>query len=405
MVAMNLQDPALTFALALVAGVLAQSIGRHLRVPGIVVLLATGVFLGPYFADLVRPDTLGPALQPIVGFAIAVVLFEAALNLNADRLRHQAVTIRRLITIGGLITLAGAMLAALLLLDWPWHAALLFGTLVMVTGPTVINPITRRIRLQRNVRTILEAEGVMIDPIGAVIAVVALEVILQTMDPTTSRAGSGLLGFPYRIVLGFVMGMAGGVLIGLLLRIRNLVPVGYENIFTLAAVLAIFQSSNAILPESGILTVAVAGVVVGNMRTRVGRELLEFKEQLSILLVGILFTLLAADVPLEAVVALGWGGVATVLTLMFVVRPLDVWVCTHGTELEWRERVFLAWLAPRGIVAFALSSLFAVELTAHGMGEEGEGLRALVFLVIAITVVVEGGPAGAVASLLGLRTP
>lgn len=399
---MDFQSPALTFAVALAVGVFAQSVGRHLRVPGIVFLLAAGVLLGPQFADVVRPDTLGPALQPIVGLAVAVVLFEGGLNLNVGRLRREALTIRRLITLGALITLAGGMTVSLLLVGWGWQTALLFGTLVVVTGPTVINPITRRIRVKRNLETILEAEGVLIDPIGAILAVLALEIVLET---TAQGAASGLLGFAYRFGIGSVLGAAGGFLIGFLLRFHDVVPTGYENIFTLSAVLALFATSNAVLPESGIMTVAIAGLVVGNMETRVARELVEFKEQLTILLVGLLFVLLSAAVPLEDLIALGWPGLATVAALILVVRPLNVAASTMGSELDLRERAFLSWLAPRGIVAFAISSLFAVELADHGMATEGAQLRALVFLVIAVTVVLQGTSAGLVGRWLGVRMP
>jgi NhaP-type Na+/H+ or K+/H+ antiporter len=397
---MDFHDPALTFAIALAAGVLAQSVARHLRIPGIILLLAVGVALGPRFAALVIPESLGDGLHHIVGLSIAVILFEGGLNLNIGRLRRQAITIRELITLGAAITAVGGMVASLAFVGWDWRVALLFGTLVIVTGPTVINPIMRRIRVKARLRTILEAEGILIDPIGAIVAVVALEVILET---SARGAATGLLGLPARVAFGIVIGLGGGFLMGLLLRLRNVVPLGYENIFTLAGVLTLFEVSDALLPESGIMAVAIAGLVVGNMRTRVERELVEFKEQLTILLVGLLFVLLAAAVPLEQVSALGWRGFATVLVLILLVRPLGVWACTYGSDLQLNERAFLAWLAPRGIVAFAISSLFADRLATHGMPAEGDQLRALVFLVIAVTVIVQGGTAGIVARLLGVR--
>jgi len=399
---MNLQDPALTFSLALAAGVLAQAIARHLRLPGIVLLLGTGIVLGPEFANLVRPESLGDGIQPIVGLAVAVILFEGGLQLNIGRLRREAVAIRRLISIGPLITVTGAAVAAQSLLGWGIDMAIVFGTLVSVTGPTVINPLTRRIGLKPHLRTVLEAEGVLIDPIGAILAVVALELVLSS---TAGDAARGLLGLPGRLALGLAMGIAGGFLIGGLLRLRRVVPVGFENIFTLAFVLALFQSSNAVLPESGIMTVAISGLVVGNMETRRARELAEFKEQLTTLLVGFLFVLLAAAVRIEDVGALGWGGVATALVLMLVVRPVDVAISTWGTDYDARERAFMAWLGPRGIVAFAVSSLFAADLARHDMTAEGIQLRAMVFLVIAMTVVLQGGTAGPVARALGVKMP
>ncbi len=399
---MNLQDPALTFALAITAGVVAQSVARHARVPGILFLLAAGILLGPEFANVVRPDTLGEGLNPIVGLAVAVILFEGALQLNIDRLRREALTIRRLITLGAVVTIAGATVTAMLALGWDFRIALLFGALVSVTGPTVINPLTRRIRLRTNLRTILEAEGVLIDPVGAILAVVAFELALAS---TAGDVGAGFLGLLTRLGLGSVIGVAGGVIIGGLLRTRRAIPSDLRNIFTLASVLALYQGSHAILPESGIMTVAIAGLVVGNMGPRHARELVEFKEQLTFLLVGLLFVLLSAAVDLDAVRALGAGGIVTVVVLVAVVRPLCVLLCTWGAGLSRNEQAFLAWLAPRGIVAFAVSSLFASELAHSGMEAEGNELRAMVFLVIAVTVVFLGGTGGLMARALRVRKP
>ena len=264
----------------------------------------------------------------------------------------------------------------------------------------MINPLTRRIRLRNNLRTILEAEGVLIDPVGAILAVVAFELALAS---TAGDVGAGFLGLVTRLGLGSVIGVAGGVIIGGLLRMRRAIPSDLRNIFTLACVLALYQGSHAILPESGIMTVAIAGLVVGNMGPRHARELVEFKEQLTFLLVGLLFVLLSAAVDLGDVRALGAGGIVTVIVLVAVVRPLCVLLCTRGAGLSRNEQAFLAWLAPRGIVAFAVSSLFAAELAHSGMEAEGNQLRAMVFLVIAVTVVVLGGTGGLVARLLGVR--
>lgn len=397
----GLHDPALTVTLALAAGIVAQSVARHLRVPGIVLMLAAGVLLGPDLAGVVRPDVLGDGLDMIVGLAVAVVLFEGGLSLNLRELRREARTIRRLISVGALVTAVGGTLAARWLMEWDWQVSVLFGTLVIVTGPTVITPLLRRIRVTRHLRTILEAEGVLIDPVGAIVAVAALQVVVATGAQETA---SGLLGLPFRFGVGFAMGAAGGGLIGLLLRYERVVPEGLENVFTLALVLALFETSDAILPESGILTVAIAGMVVANMETRVQRELKEFKEQLTVLLVGLLFVLLAADVRIAEVAALGWPAIATVLVLMLVVRPLNIAVSTAGSQLRVRDKLFLSWVAPRGIVAAAVASLFAQRLGTHGMAG-GQQLLATVFLVIAATVVVQGTTAGILARLLGVRRP
>jgi NhaP-type Na+/H+ or K+/H+ antiporter len=398
---LDLTNPALTFAIALAAGIAAQSIARHLRIPGIVLLLGVGVLLGPDLLNLVRPDSLGHGLDEIVGLAVAVVLFEGGLNLRWRRLKAEASTIRRLITIGGAITAGGGAIAAILFMGWNWRAAVLFGAIVTVTGPTVITPLLRRVRIKRNLQTILEAEAILIDPIGAVLAVVILEFVLAT---STTSAAASLLGLPLRLVVGAALGVTGGILLGFVLRSERIVPEGYENIFTLAMVLALFEVSNAILPESGIMAAAAAGLVVGNMRTRVQTELREFKEQLTVLLVGLLFVLLAADVRVAEVLSLGWPGALTVLALMLLVRPADVAVSALRSDLTVQDRLFLSWIAPRGIVAAAIASLFARRLSEEGIAG-GSQLLALVFLVIAGTVVLQGGTAGLVASWLGVRRP
>ncbi len=401
-----LADPALSVALALAVGMLAQSVAQHLRVPGIVLLLAAGVVLGPDLLNLIRPATLGPALQTLVGFAVAVVLFEGGMNLNLAQLRREARSIRQLVTVGSAVTALGGAAAARLLLGWSWTLALLFGTLVIVTGPTVITPLLRRIKVQRKVATVLEAEGVFGDAIGALVAVVALEVVVRPGGDLGASlhlgpGGDAALGFALRLGFGFLAGLAAGALIAALLR-SGIVPEGLENVFTLAMVLALYQSANGLVPESGIVAVILAGLFVGNRRARVVAELKDFKEQLTVMFIGMLFVLLAADVRLAEVRALGWPGLATVLALVFVVRPLNVLAGTFATGLAPREKAFIAWLAPRGIVAAAVSSLFAQTLAAAGI-PGGPPLRALVFLVIAVTVVVQGSTGGLVAGLLGLR--
>ncbi len=391
-------NPALTVALALAAGVIAQAVARHLRIPGIVLLLAAGVVLGPDVANIVQPETLGSALEVLIGFAVAVILFDGGLNLHLGRMRKQAPAIQRLLSIGVLVTTAGGAAAAHWWLGWGWTPSLLFGTLVIVTGPTVVTPLLRRIRVRRSVETILETEGVLIDAVGAVVAVVALEIALGT------SLAAGALSAPARLLAGLIIGGAGGLGMGLMLRWRAAVPSGFETIFTLAMTLAIYQLSNALTPESGIMAAIIAGAVVGNARARRDREIREFKEQLTTLLIGMLFVLLAADVRVAEVRALGWPGLAVVLSLMFVVRPVNILACTVRSGLNWREKAFLSWVAPRGIVAAAVASLFAERLD-HSGDHLGGQLRALVFLVIAATVVVQGATADGVARLLRVRRP
>ena len=395
------EHPAFTLALALAVGIVAQSLARHLRVPGIVLLLAAGAGLGPDGLGWVQPDALGVGLIATVQLAVAVILFEGGLNLEISRLRREQAAIRRLVTWGALFTLAGGAIAAHLIFGWPVMRSLLFGSLVVVTGPTVIGPLVRELRLKPRVATVLEAEGVLIDPVGAILAVLLLE--LAIAPDTETQLGGGVTFF-----LQFGFGAGAGVVTGYalagILRVRRLIPEGLENGFVLAAVLLLFQACDALVHESGILAVTVAGVVVGNLRSRVDRDLREFKDQLTILLIGLLFVLLAADVRIAEVQALGARGLALVAALVLVVRPLGVWLCTMGSDLTTKERLFVSWIAPRGIVAAAVASVTANALIESG-DAGGNELRALVFLTIAGTVVLAGFTAGPVASLLGVRLP
>jgi NhaP-type Na+/H+ or K+/H+ antiporter len=395
-------NPAFTIGIALAAGVVAQGLARHLRVPGIVLLLATGVLLGPEGIGLVRPDSLGSGLQALIGFAVAIILFEGGLNLELRRLRAEGQVVRRLLTVGALITMLGGAVAARIFLGWDWRLAILFGALVIVTGPTVVTPLLRRVPVSRSVQTVLEAEGVLIDAVGAITAVVALEVLVQ--PASLASTAEGVSHFALRFALGVPLGALGGLAIARALRFRRLVPDGLENIFTLALVLALYQVADALMEETGIVTVTVAGLIVGNMNTRVSKELSEFKEQLTVLFIGLLFVLLAAAVEIDDVRALGLPGLAVVATLMLVVRPVQAAVCTFGSELSFKERAFIGWVAPRGIVAAAVASLFATSLNRAGI-DGGNELSALVFLVIAATVVAQGISMGAVAGMLGVGRP
>jgi NhaP-type Na+/H+ or K+/H+ antiporter len=395
------ENPGLTIALALALGMIAQALAHHLRVPGIVLLLAAGVACGPDGLAVIQPGTLGPGLNILTGFAVAVILFEGGINLKFRRLKLARRSIRQLILLGGLVTVAGAAAAAHWVMHWPWRSAVLFGTLVMVTGPTVINPLLRRLKVKRSVATVLEAEGVLIDAIGAVVATVALEAALSPVHGSPLVWGWHVIS---RIGFGAISGGLIGVLLLVLYRIRRLIPEGTENVFTLAVILALFQGSNMILAESGIAAVTMAGIVIGNFSSHALRDLVEFKEELTVLLIGLLFVLLAADVRLAQVVGLGWPAVGVVLALMFLVRPAAVLVGTSFSKLTWKERLFISWIGPRGIVAAAVASFFAASFDEKGLSG-GYELRALVFLVIAVTVITAGLTGGLVSGILGLRRP
>lgn len=396
----GLADPGVTVALALAAGVVAQSTARHLALPGIVLLLVLGVVLGPDGVGLILPATLGNGLETLVGFAVAVILFEGGMNLDLARLRREQKAIRRLVTLGALTTAAGGTLIAKYTLGWDWRTSVVFGTLVIVTGPTVVNPLLRQLRVERSVATILEAEGVLSDAIGTIAAAVALEIALH---PTGERVAFGPLDLFVKLIFGLGIGGIAGWGVGWLLKFRKVVPEGHENVFILAIVLALFQVSNALLEETGIPAVIAAGVVVGNWRgLRIQRELFEFKEQLTVMLIGLLFILLAADVRLRDVYSLGTRGALAVGALLFLLRPLAVFVSTWGSEVSLRQKLFMSWIGPRGVVAAAIASLFAVRLSEQDYAGGAE-LRALVFAVVAVSVLSAGVLGGLVGRWLEVR--
>lgn len=393
-------------AIVIVVGILAQVVAERLRQPAIVFLLLFGVLVGPDVLGWVDPHDLGLGLEAIVSLAVALILFEGGLQLHLVDLAAVGRVVRNLVTVGAAITVIGAALVARLVLGFDWSIAVLFGAIVSVTGPTVINPLLERIRVTRRVDTILRGEGILIDPVGAILAVIVLEFLLTA----ESTVWNGLLGFLERFLVGGAIGFAGGWILGKVLGTGRMVADELANLFVLGWVIGLFALSQAIAPESGILAVVVAGMTIRREAVRHERLLRRFKGQLSVLFISILFILLAAYLPLSTVVAVGWGGVAVVLFLMWVVRPVAVWLSTLGSDTTWRERLFLAWVCPRGVVAISIASIVALlarggsaEVVRAGISPaEGEALLALVFLTIAITVLVQGLTARAIGGALGV---
>ncbi len=394
-----MHNPSLTVAIALAAGMVTQSIAYHLRIPSIVLLLAVGVLLGPEVAGIVDPQSLGSSLQALVGMGVAIILFEGGLQLELRRLRREQVVIRRLVTVGAVITAIGGAVAAHYALGWDWRLASLFGALVIVTGPTVVTPLLRRLRIRGAAPTVLEAEGVLIDAIGAITAAVVLEVVLRPSDESLILAAPQIaLRLGFGVLAGLV---AGGVLAGLL-RFRGLIPEAYQKVLTLSVAVLVYELADSVVHESGLAAATIAGMVLANSPIRKSRDLIEFKEQLTVLLIGMLFILLAANTRVADIIELGWAGAITVGALIVLVRPVEVLLCSVGTTLSWRERVLIAWIAPRGIVAAAVASLFAIRLESAGIAG-GAKLQALVFATIAATVIWSGLTGAAIAQLLGLR--
>ncbi|HUP46318.1 MAG TPA: cation:proton antiporter [Thermoanaerobaculia bacterium] len=394
-------DPSVTISIALFAGMVVQILAERLKIPSIILLLAAGVLLGPDGAGVVQPSSLGAGLHNLVGFGVAVILFEGAMNLRWAQLRREANSIQRLATLGVMVTAICGTLAAWGIMRWPLSIAVIFGALVTVTGPTVITPLVRRMRLQSRIATIAQAEGIFVDAIGAILAVVMLEIVISREGGSLAAgAGHALL----RMLAGVVFGLIGGFALAGLLRVERLIPEAMQRVFTLALVLALFHVSNAITSESGIMAVIVAGLVAGNIQAQNLVELREFKEQLTVLLLGLLFVLLSADVRIAEIEALGWPAWVLVAVLIVVVRPLNVWVAAARSDLTPKEKTFLSVMAPRGIVAAAIGSLFAQTLDAEGIAG-GNQLRALIFLVISVTVIAAGVFGTLFAHFLKLRRP
>ncbi|MCA8915308.1 MAG: sodium:proton antiporter [Planctomycetes bacterium] len=379
-------SPALTLALAMAAGMASLALGATLRIPGILLALAAGVVLGPDVANAVRPDVLGDWLQVVVGFCVSVILFEGALSLNPRRLKRTGKPVRRLISIGALIAAGGAAAVAYFIMHWRIEIAALFGALLIVTGPTVIAPLLRRIKAEKTVATVLAAEGVLGDAVGAVLATAVFGIALH---PVASSFGRAALELGEKVLAGGVVGGAAGLLIVGVGRWKSLAQQHLDRVATLALVILAFQLSNAFAEESGVLAAVIAGLVVGFLGGEKQEELIEFKEELSILFIGLLFVLLAANVRMAELSGLAGRALAVAACLVFVVRPAAVLLSTIGSGLNIRQRLFVSWIGPRGIVAAAVASLFATELAATG-AHEGTEFRAVVFACIVLTVLLSG---------------
>ena len=401
---MHSVDPALlTISLAVAAGLLAQIIGHRLRVPAIVPLLMLGVALGPSGLGVVVPAALGGGLSVIVKLCVAVILFDGALNLRIADLRGAMKEVRNLVTIGVAVSWVGATLAAWLIAGFSLPVATAFGALMTVTGPTVVQPLLRRVSIPRRVRTVLEGEAILIDPIGAVLAVAVVDVVLGLAGVHPIGIFSSAWGYFGRLLVGLVAGGIGGLALSWTLRRRGLVPTDLVNLVSLAFVWAAFAAAEWAQSEAGIMASVVMGLAMQRGAVPEERRLRRFKEQLTVLGISILFVLLAAALPLEIVRAEGWRGILTVLALIVVVRPLCVLASLHGSALTWRERLFVMWISPRGIVAASVASLFAVVLDEAGF-VEGTRILAITFMAIALTVTLQGLTASTVARLLGLRS-
>ncbi|MBL1210287.1 cation:proton antiporter [Geminocystis sp. GBBB08] len=385
--------------ITVVAGISAQVLGEYLKIPSIVFLLIFGIALGRDGLEILHPELLGIGLEVLVALAVAIILFEGGLNLELKELGRVSGSIRNLVTIGTLITFLGGGMAAHWLGEFPWQIAFLYASLVVVTGPTVIGPLLKQVTVDRRVATLLEGEGVLIDPVGAMLAVVVLDTILN-QSPNSLEIISGLL---FRLGIGTIIGGISGWLLGTFQKKANFVADDLKNLVVLAGVWGTFGLSQTIISESGLMATVIAGIVLRAFAIPEERLLLRFKGQLTVLGVSVLFILLAADLSIASIFALGWGSVLTVLVLMLIVRPLNILICTWGNGMNWRQKCFLSWIAPRGIVSASVASLFSILLTQNGING-GDSIKGLVFLTIMMTVFIQGLSAGAVVNLLKISS-
>lgn len=394
-------DPALIISGLLLAGFLCQWLAWRVNLPAILFLLVIGIAVGPGFG-LMRPDDLlGELLFPVVSLGVAVILFEGSLTLNFREVRGVGSAILLLCSVGALITLAVLAWAANAIAGLSWELALLFGALTCVTGPTVIIPMLRSVRPNIRIGNVLRWEGIIIDPLGALFAVLIFEWITLSLKSGVSGI-EAIIPFAKTVIVGVVVGYVAAQMLSYVLR-KHLIPEYLQNYATLALVLVVFAASNALAHESGLLTVTVMGMKLANDKRVHMEEILHFKEHLSTLLISMLFILLAARLNWPSP-KLFWAGVGILVVAQFIARPLSVFFSTLGSSLTWRERGLLSWIAPRGIVAAAVSALFALKLDKLGM-ERADELVPLTFMLIIGTVVLQSATSGPLARILKVAQP
>jgi len=389
----------LLMVMTVICGISAQVLAAYLKVPAIVFLLLFGILAGPDCLGILHPSLLGNGLEVMVSLCVALILFEGGLNLELRDLGKVSGSIRNLVTFGTLITLIGGGMAAHWLGEFPWPIAFLYASLVVVTGPTVIGPLLKQVSVDKKVAALLEGEGVLVDPVGAILAVLVLNVVLNGNTDLLILFRDLIV----RLGIGTVIGVTGGWLLGLILKRAKFLSEDLKNLVVLAGLWGLFGLSEEIRSESGLMASVLSGIVLRAAAVPEERLLRRFKGQLTILAISVLFVLLAADLSLASVVALGWGSLFTVLALMWIVRPINIWVCTINSGLNWRQKLFASWVAPRGIISASIASLFAILLTQRGING-GDSIKALVFLTIIMTVFVQGLTAGWIAQLLGVTS-
>ncbi|UZH56664.1 sodium:proton antiporter [Salinimicrobium tongyeongense] len=396
-----------------ILGILAQWVAWKTKTPAILPLILIGLFVGPVSTLLSDDGTKwlepiwngeegvfpGESLFYFVSLAIAVILFEGGLTLRRGEVGNIGPVIVKLISVGVVVTFFGAGLAAHFIYGFSWQISFLFSSLIIVTGPTVIAPILRNIPLKTHVSSILKWEGILIDPIGALIAVLMYEFI--RVEGGQDFTITALTEFGKIILFGFTFGFTFAHILALLIK-RNVIPHYLLNVFTLATVLGVFVLADTFAHESGLLAVVVMGMVMGNKNLPNIKELLYFKESLSVLLISILFILLAANIEISDLLLIyNWKAAMLFGAIVFIVRPVGVILSSLGSNLKANEIAFISWVGPRGIVAAGIASLFGLKLAREGV-PGAEYITPLVFMVVLLSVLLNATTARIFAKLVGV---
>ncbi len=401
-------------SLALLLGVVGQMLSIRTGFPSIVFFLVFGILAGPEFFSLVNPEEFGEGLEVIVKLCVAIVLFEAGLNLNKEEAMSHGSIILRLITVGMFITMVGGALLAYYLIDFPLDLAFLYGSLVIVTGPTVIQPLMRKIKVRTNLKNILEYEGVLIDPLGALVAIFVLEMILLEANfvlvdkdllgqfDYILGVAKGLVYIAWKFILGGFLGILGGYAAALAVKRFYIYMEGFVDLSMLAIALVIYGVSEFLSTDAGLVAAVISGAIVGNINIPEEEEMKKFKGKLTLLVISLLFVFLAASLELEYITDLGLSGVLVVLGLLFVVRPVEIFLLSADSGLSFREKLFLSFISPRGVIAASIASIISLSLYEKNI-EGGQTIQGLVFLTISVSVLLQGATAGFMARMLGVN--
>jgi NhaP-type Na+/H+ or K+/H+ antiporter len=398
----------------IILGILAQWLAWRLNIPAILPLILVGLLVGPISAEFFTEDGSkwieplwngekglfpGDLLYQFVSLSISIILFEGGLTLKRDEIRNVGPSITKLITIAPIVTFLGAGVAAHFLFGLRWDISFLFSSLIIVTGPTVISPILRNIPLKKDVSTVLKWEGILIDPIGALIAVLVFEFISVEGDMGFGK--TAFIEFGKIVLFGTTFGFTFAH--GLAFAInKKLIPHYLLNVVSLSVVLLVYVESDLFAHESGLLAVVVMGIVLGNRKLDNIKDILYFKESLSVLLISILFILLSANINIEDMMLLfNWQTLVLFFIVVLIIRPVGVFLSTYKSSLKFNEKTFISWVGPRGIVAAGIASLFGSKLMAKGV-PGSEYITPLVFMIVLGTVLLNATTARPMAKLIGV---